>query len=29
MADLGEPLMVTAAEIAGLSAASSLFRRSA
>src|SRR5580765_8144585 len=29
MADLGEPLMATAAEIAGLSAASSLFRRSA
>jgi len=29
MADLGEPLMSTAAEIAGLSAASSLFRRSA
>jgi len=29
MASLGEPLQVTAAEIAGLSAASSLFRRSA
>jgi len=29
MASLGEPLMATAAEIAGLSAASSLFRRSA
>jgi len=29
MANLGEPLMATAAEIAGLSAASSLFRRSA
>jgi DNA-binding IclR family transcriptional regulator len=29
MADLGEPLMATAAEIAGLSTASSLFRRSA
>jgi DNA-binding IclR family transcriptional regulator len=29
MAALGEPLMATAAEIAGLSAASSLFRRSA
>jgi IclR family acetate operon transcriptional repressor len=29
MADLGEPLMATAAEIAGLSAGSSLFRRSA
>ena len=29
MAELGEPLMATAAEIAGLSAASSLFRRSA
>ena len=29
MADLGEPLMATAAEIASLSAASSLFRRSA
>jgi len=28
MADLGEPLMATAAEIASLSAASSLFRRS-
>ena len=29
MASLGEPLLATAAEIAGLSAASSLFRRSA
>ena len=29
MANLGEPLLATAAEIAGLSAASSLFRRSA
>ena len=29
MASLGEPLMATAAEIAGLSTASSLFRRSA
>jgi DNA-binding IclR family transcriptional regulator len=29
MADLGEPLMATAAEIAALSAASTLFRRNA